>query len=278
VRLVWRAAPGWTALNMALAVLQGVVPLFAVCLMKLIVDAVTTGASAADHAAAFRTAALYIALAAAVGLAAALLRSLATLTSEALAQIVTNHMSDPIHSKSIVVDLEYYEDPAYYDTLQRAVNEAPSRPTKIVSDLLITGQSAISMIAMAALLFTLHWSVGLIVLLAAHPGAGVRMRYSRRVCRWQLERTETERRSWYAHWLLTSGPTQRRLGSSVSANSFARCSVTCAPSCAGSASASRGGALSPNSAAQRRPSSPHSAPSDISPGRQSTAPSASDPW
>src|SRR5665647_1077380 len=64
--------PWRTALNMALAVLQGVVPLFAVCLMKLIVDAVTTGASAADHAAAFRTAALYIALAAAVGLAAAL--------------------------------------------------------------------------------------------------------------------------------------------------------------------------------------------------------------
>ena len=43
----------------------------------------------------------------------------------------------------------------------RAQNEPPSRPTKIVSDLLTTGQSAISMVAMAGLLFTLRWSIGL---------------------------------------------------------------------------------------------------------------------
>ena len=61
VRLVWRAAPGWTALNVALAALQGIIPLLAVYLMKLIVDAVTRGVTEADHAAAFRTAAFYIA-------------------------------------------------------------------------------------------------------------------------------------------------------------------------------------------------------------------------
>jgi ATP-binding cassette subfamily B protein len=206
VRLVWRAAPGWTAFNAALAVLQGVVPLLTVYLMKLIVDAVTEGVTQADHAAAFRETAVLIAVAAAVGLAAALLRSLSSLTSEALAQTVTDHVSDLIHAQSITVDLEYYEDPSYYDTLQRAQSEAPSRPTKIVNDLLTTGQSGISMVSMAVLLFTLHWSVGLIVVLAAIPGAWVRMRYSRKVYHWQRERTETERQAWYTHWLLTGGP------------------------------------------------------------------------
>ncbi len=127
VRLVWRAAPGWTALNAVLAVLQGIVPLLAVYLMKLIVDTVTAGIADADHAAAFRTAAMYVALAAAVGLAAALLRSLAALTSEALGQVVTDHVSDLIHAQSIAVDLEYYEDPAYYNTLQRA-QDGGARP------------------------------------------------------------------------------------------------------------------------------------------------------
>ena len=206
VRLVWRAAPGWTALNVVLSALQGIVPLLAVYLMKLIVDTVTAGIADADHAAAFRTAAVYVALAAGVGLAAALLRSLSALTSEALGQVVTDHVSDLIHAQSIAVDLEYYEDPAYYDTLQRAQNEAPSRPTKIVNDLLTTGQSSISMVSMAALLFTLHWSVGLIVVVAAIPGAWVRLRYSRRIYHWQRERTETERQAWYTHWLLTAGP------------------------------------------------------------------------
>jgi ATP-binding cassette subfamily B protein len=205
VRLVWRAAPGWTALNVTLAVLQGIVPLLTVYLMKLIVDSVTQGVSAADHAAAFRTTVVYIVLAATVGLGAALLRSLQALTSEALSQVVTDHVSDLIHAKSIAVDLEYYEDPAYYDTLQRAQGEAPSRPTRIVNDLLTTGQSGISMIAMAGLLFTLHWSVGLIVVLAAIPGAWVRVRTSRLMYRWQRRRTQTERQSWYAHWLVTAG-------------------------------------------------------------------------
>jgi len=205
IKLVWRAAPSWTVLNVALAVVQGILPLFAVYLMKLIVDAVTQGITAADHAAAFRTAAFYILLAAAVGLATALLRSLGTLVSEAMGQVVTDHVSDIIHSKSIAVDLEYYENSKYYDALHRAQQEAPSRPMRIVTDLLSTAQSFISMIAMAALLFTLHWSVGLIVVLAAIPGALVRVRFSRKMYAWQRARTMSERQTWYFHWLLTDG-------------------------------------------------------------------------
>ncbi len=205
IKLVWRAAPSWTVLNVALAVVQGILPLFAVYLMKLIVDAVTQGITATDHAAAFRTAAFYILLAAAVGLATALLRSLGTLVSEAMGQVVTDHVSDIIHSKSIAVDLEYYENSKYYDALHRAQQEAPSRPMRIVTDLLSTAQSFISMIAMAALLFTLHWSVGLIVVLAAIPGALVRVRFSRKMYAWQRARTMAERQTWYFHWLLTDG-------------------------------------------------------------------------
>ncbi|MBN1631520.1 MAG: ABC transporter ATP-binding protein, partial [Thermoleophilia bacterium] len=52
-------------------------------------------------------------------------------------------------------------------------------------------------------LLSLHWVVGLIVLAAAIPGAAVRFLYSRRLFAWQRRRTETERQSYYAHWLLT---------------------------------------------------------------------------
>ena len=205
IKLVWQAAPGWTMLNVALAVVQGILPLLAVYLMKLIVDAVTQGITATDHAAAFRTAAFYIVLAAAVGLVTALLRSLGTLVGDAMGQVVTDHVSDIIHSKSIAVDLEYYESSKYYDALHRAQQEAPSRPMRIVTDLLTTTQSFISMVAMAGLLFTLHWSVGLIVVLAAIPGALVRVRFSRKMYAWQRARTMAERQTWYFHWLLTDG-------------------------------------------------------------------------
>ena len=205
VRLVWGAAPGWTVLNAAMAVVQGILPLLSVYLMKLIVDAVTHGVASADHAAAFRKAAVYIALAAATGFIVTLMRSLGALVSEALGQVVTDHVSDIIHSKSIAVDLEYYENSKYYDVLHRAQQEAPSRPMRIVNDLLSTGQSTISLIAMTGLLLTLHWSIGLILIAAAVPAALVRVRYAGRMYRWQRERTMADRQSWYLHWLLTDG-------------------------------------------------------------------------
>ncbi len=205
IRLVWDAAPGWTVLNVVMAVVQGVLPLFSVYLMKLIVDAVSEGVTSADHSAAFQRAAVLIALAAGVGLATAGLRSLTTLVNEAMGQVVTDHVSDVIHSKSIAVDLQYYESSRYYDALHRAQQEAPSRPMRIVADLMLTAQNTISVVAMAALLLTLHWSIGLIILGAALPGALVRMRFSGEMFRWQRRRTMSERQTWYLHWLLTDG-------------------------------------------------------------------------
>jgi ATP-binding cassette subfamily B protein len=208
---VWRAAPGWTALSVSLAVVQGVLPLLAVYLMKLIVDAVTEGVTAADHAAAFRSALVSIVLAALVGLAAALMRSLVALVSEAMGQVVTDHVSDVIHSKSMVVDLEYYENSRYYDSLHRAQQEAQYRPMQIVTDLLTTGQSAVTMVAMAGLLFTLDWAIALIVIVVAVPGALVRVGYARRMYAWRRQSTTADRQSWYFHWLLTDGTRAKEL-------------------------------------------------------------------
>jgi ATP-binding cassette subfamily B protein len=203
LKLVWSVAPGWTAASVALTVLQGLLPLATVWLMKLIVDAVTEGITADDPGAAFRDVAVLIGLAAAVALVGVALRSLATMVDQALGQTVTDHVTDLIHAQSVVVDLEYYENPRYHDALHRAQQEAPYRPTAIVNDLTSTGQALVSLVAMAALLLTLHWAVGLIVLGAAIPGAWVRFRYSGKLFQWQRRRTETERQAYYAHWLLT---------------------------------------------------------------------------
>ena len=47
VRLVWSIAPGWTLANIVLAVVAGLLPLVAIYMTKLIIAAVTEGATAA---------------------------------------------------------------------------------------------------------------------------------------------------------------------------------------------------------------------------------------
>ena len=77
---------------------------------------------------------------------------LAMLVTEAQTQVVTDYVSDLVHSKSIEVDLQYYEDSQYYDLLQRAQQEAPYRPMSIIEDLMQVGQGLVTVGAMVALL------------------------------------------------------------------------------------------------------------------------------
>ena len=76
-----------------------------------------------------------ISLAAGVAFLTVLSRSVSGVVSEAQAALVSDHILDLLHAKSIEVDLEYYENPKYYDTLHRAQNDAPFRPTRIVNSL-----------------------------------------------------------------------------------------------------------------------------------------------
>jgi ATP-binding cassette subfamily B protein len=203
LRFVFRAAPGWTAANVSLVLVQGVLPLLTLYLMKLIVDKVAFSVAAVDKTAVFGDLAFLIVLAAGVALLSVLCQLIAGYVNEAQVLAVTDHMFDILHAKSIQVDLEYYENPQYFDTLHRAQQEGPYRPTSILNGLVRMGQNSISLVAMAGLLIAFHWGVAIILFAAAIPGVLVRLKYSGKLFQWQRERTSTERKAGYLNWLLT---------------------------------------------------------------------------
>jgi ATP-binding cassette subfamily B protein len=201
--LVWQSAPGWTLLSAFLVVLQGSLPLASLYLMKLIVDSVTTGMNSANQEAAFGQILFFIFLAAGVAFVTILSRSLSSVVSEAQAALVSDHILDLLHAKSVEADLEYYENPKYYDTLHRAQNDAPFRPAHIVNGLVQIGQSSLSLIAVFGLIASFSWIVAIALTITAIPSAIVRLKYSDKIYRWQLACTAKERKAWYFHWLLT---------------------------------------------------------------------------
>ncbi|MBW1971133.1 MAG: ABC transporter ATP-binding protein, partial [Deltaproteobacteria bacterium] len=203
VRFVWQAAPGWTLAGMALVFIQGILPLLTLYLMKLIVDAVTISLGAPDKMAAFRHIMLLISFAAGAALLNIFFQQISSFVKEAQTLKVTDHMYDILHSKSTEVDLEYYENPQYFDTLHRAQQEGPYRPTHIVDGLVRLGQSGISLVAMVGLLFSFHWIMAVVLFAAAVPGILVRLKYSGKLYRWQHKRTQAERKSSYFNWMLT---------------------------------------------------------------------------
>jgi ATP-binding cassette subfamily B protein len=203
VRLVWQATPGWTLANLLMQIIQGILPLAALYLMKLIVDGVMLSMTAADKTESFRQVMFFIGIAAGIALLYALCQLLANMANQAMSLAVTDHVFDLMHAKSVEVDLEYYENPQYFDTLHRAQQEGPYRPTAIVNDLVRLVQNSVTLIAMAGLLITLHWIIAVILFVAVLPGIFVRIHYSNKLFQWQRQRTTTERQASYLNWILT---------------------------------------------------------------------------
>jgi len=201
--LVWNSARGWTTAGLGLIAIQAFLPLLPLYLIKLIVDTVAAGISATDKAATLRQILLLVGLTGLVALLTAGFRALADIVREHQGQLVTDHVTDVIHRQSSAVDLAYYENPSYYDTLHRAQHEAPQRPNHIVQVLTQLSQNSISLLALAGLLFYLHWAVAAVLFIAVLPGIIFKIRHADRLYKWQSSHTETERRTDDYHWMLT---------------------------------------------------------------------------
>jgi ATP-binding cassette, subfamily B, bacterial len=202
IRLVWRSSPSWTLVQLGLVVVQGLLPLASLYCTKRIVDAVTIGLSSTDLMAAFRQVIVWIGLAAGVAVLTAVCGSISNLAREAQSMRVTDTVTDLLHSQSIAVDLGYYEDPKYFDTLHRAQQEAPWRPTQIVWGLVQVVQNSISLAGILVMLVAFNWYLGLILFAAVIPGTAVRFIHARKRFELQTTQTETDRQAWYFHWLL----------------------------------------------------------------------------
>ena len=203
LRLVWQTAPRWTLVNVALVVVQGGLPLAALYVMKRILDAVSATVAAPGRPELVDGVFLWIVIAGGVALLTALTRLLGEYANEAQSLQVTDAVAEILHAQSIAVDLAYYEDPSYYDTLHRAQGEAPYRPSRIVNSLIQIAQNGLALAGIAGWLISLNWLLAVALFIGVLPGAVARLVYSRRLFGLQQAQTEQERRAWYYHTVMT---------------------------------------------------------------------------
>ena len=169
--LVWKSGRGWTVLQLALLVLQSCIPLVALYLTKMIVDVVA--AAMAGGAQQPGRVTLLIGLVGGVAVLTVVLRALSSVVTEGQALRLSDRVQDALHSKSVEVDLQFYERPDYHDTLHRAQREAPFRPMRIVSELAQVVQGGLSLLAVTGLLFSFHWLVVVALEVTELGGVGV---------------------------------------------------------------------------------------------------------
>jgi len=204
LRLVWEASPTRTVVSLLQAVLQSALPLLVLYLMKLAVDALTAGVTGGADAAAFDAVVLYLGLLAGAAFLAAAVGAVESHVTSAQSQLVTDHVLALIHEQSIRVDYGYYEDPDYHDTLHRAQQEAPYRPTQVLNALLQVTRSALTVLGVLGLLAGASLLVPILLTVAACAVLVVRLRDAERTYLWRKARSPTERRANYLSWILSN--------------------------------------------------------------------------
>ena len=197
---VWASSRKWTILLLINQFLQALLPLVALYLTKLIVDAVTELGTSKD----FSEVIQYVLFFGGIQLIQAILQNYQQLISETQSQLVTDYMSAIIIDKAVSIDLSYYENAQYHNTFHQAQRQAVHRPVQILNNLTDLLRNGFLLASLAGLLLFLHWGIALVLLFFALPIAGVKWYYSKKLFEWEKNRTELEREAWYLNHVLTT--------------------------------------------------------------------------
>ncbi len=200
---VWKSSPAWMIASAFLTLIQGVLPLIVLYLLKILVDSIIEGTK--SNLPDFYTAEVLpiIIITGVVYLFMAISNSLQGMVKDYQSALAADYMYNILHEKASSLDLDYYENPKFYDILHRARLEAPHRPNRIVDGAIFLLQNAITLLLIVGLLFSLHWSVAFVLLIATLPSILVRVKYAGIIFRWSRSKTPIERQANYYSWILT---------------------------------------------------------------------------
>lgn len=177
MRLVWETQPFYTVALGALNIAQGFVPLLTAFAAKLLIDAVV--AAITKHGTGSSTSVVVWLVVAQFGVQG--LSSLLTTLSNIVQQLLQEKMSYKVQllvmEKANTLDLDFFEDPSFYDKLQQAQREAATRPTGMISQTFGLGRTLVTFISMVGVLIPLAWWIALLALVAPIPVFIANMRY-----------------------------------------------------------------------------------------------------
>ncbi len=208
-QLVYKSAPSSVRWLLVISFFQSLLPLATVYLLKLLIDAVTEAAQSTS-------ANLYPVIFLVVTTGFIFLLNTVSDTykiqvNERLKQKFTDFIFAKIHDTTTEIEVSYFEDDAYYNLFSRALQNADNKPIQVVQSTFNMLQYGIAIVTLGALLITLHWTVPILLLVAALPLGLVKIYFARSVYRWYRAHTFEERKIWDVNDVLTNAYFSREM-------------------------------------------------------------------
>lgn len=180
IGLVWETHK-WLTVSMAIfSVIFGLLPTASAWVSKLLVDGVVTaiGQKDAPDAQSWVNYVILLALIQ-LGLTAgsSLMQTVRNINQQALQELTARRIQLMLMKHANRLDLSFFENPQFYDTLQQAQREAGFRPTAMVEQMFGLVRALITFLSMIALITQLGWIVAVFALLAPIPSFIASSRY-----------------------------------------------------------------------------------------------------
>ena len=166
IALVWETHRGLTVAMGALRLVRGLVPIGALWVGKLIIDAVV---DAQRSGAGWRSVLDLVLLELGIVAAGELLARVSGVIDALLADLFTIRISVRLMEHAATLDLAQFEDPTVYDHLERARRQTTGR-IGLLSQLLGMVQSAITLVTLSAALLAFNPWLMLLLVVAILPG------------------------------------------------------------------------------------------------------------
>ncbi len=160
IKLVWETHRGYTATMVILRLIRSFVPVATLWIGKLIIDEVV-----ALQAASHDLSRLWELVAMEIGivLAGEILSRISTLVESLLGDLFSNYSSIRLMEHAATLDLYYFEDPEFYDRLERARRQTVGR-IGLLTQLVTMAQSILTLVSLGAALFVyIPWLLLLLI-------------------------------------------------------------------------------------------------------------------
>lgn len=166
LRLVWETHRGYTVATVGLRLLRAGVPIATLWVAKLIIDAVVSARMGRPNLSRLW---LLVGLELTIVAVGEVLDKASTAVEGLFGDLCSHHISEKIISHASQLDLRHFEDPAFYDQLERAQRQTTGR-IGLLAQLLSIGQDFATLVSLAAAVFVYGPWLMVLLLIAVLPG------------------------------------------------------------------------------------------------------------
>ena len=165
--VLWRAAPASLAVYIGAIVVSSLVPAIQLLVITELIDQVNLGFG--DREGGFKSMLVWVGILAAVQMAHPGLRAVTMHSRAIVREKLEWQIEDQVLERAGSVALEQYENPAFFDRLERALVASHSRAFLLFDAAGGALERAITMISLLGLLLSAHFSLPLVLLAGATP-------------------------------------------------------------------------------------------------------------